>query len=362
MAQKINHAAVLPAAGKDLEIVTLPVPTPGPADVLIRSHVIAVNPIDRVRQLFDLMVPSYPRVLGSDTTGVVEAVGSDVTAFKAGDRVVAVTDGFIFGDNGRESYQTYTVAQAATTAKLPDSVPFVKGSTISLAIMTAASIIFDGFKFQVPGSEASAEAKALPAAGVGPIIALWGGSSSVGSMTIQLATSLGFSVYTTASPQHHARLQRLGADVVVDYASPEAAVEQLLAAAAKAGKQILYAVDTVNDAKKSTPFLEQVLLKSATSAASSSTEGTLVYISMLPKYEWKSGLKPQFVNSADVWKRRTDIGAWLFGSGNLTRWLADGTFEPPIARVVPGGLGGLQSALNQVKGGVHGEKLVVEVE
>ncbi|CAK7230798.1 hypothetical protein SBRCBS47491_007708 [Sporothrix bragantina] len=361
MAEKINTAAVLPALGKDLELVTLPVPTPGPADVLIRIRVIAVNPIDRVRQMFGFMVPSFPKVLGSDATGVVEAVGSDVTEFKVGDRVVAVTDGFIGGDNGREAYQTYTVAQAATTAKLPDSVPLVKGSTITLVLMTAASIIFDGLKFQVPGSEPSAEAKALPAAGTAPIIAIWGGGSCVGGQTIQLAKFLGFSVYTTASPQHHDRLKKLGADVVVDYASPEQAVEQLLAAADKAGKQILYAVDTVNDTEKTIPNLEKLLLQSAASR-SSSEEGILVHINMLPKYEWQSGLKPQFVTASHVWTSRKDIGAWLFGSGNLTRWLADGTFVPPTARIVPGGLGGLQAALNQIKGGVRGEKLVVEVE
>ncbi|CAK7218842.1 hypothetical protein SEUCBS140593_003690 [Sporothrix eucalyptigena] len=361
MPEKTNIAALLPGVGKDLELAAQPIPTPGPKDVLIRSHAIPINPVDRARQLTGYTLKSFPAILGTDLAGVVEAIGSDVTDLKAGDRVLATVDGIITGDKSREAFQTYTVARASTTAKLPDSVSFVEGSTIGVAIVTAAMIFFDGFKFQIPGSEASADFRPLPTAGEAPIVVIWGGASNIGLVTIQLAKILGFTVYATASQQHHAKLQKLGANVMVDYADADAAVEHFVAAAKKAGKQILYAVDTINKLEKTTPFVQQALLKSAAATPSPAKAG-LVYINRI-EYGWDESIEARFITATDVWERRFDIGHWIFTSGNLTRWLADGTFAPPPARVLPGGLAALNEGLVLIKGGgVHGEKLVVEVE
>lgn len=362
MADQTNHAAILPALGKDLELVTLPVPTPGASDVLIRSSVVAVNPIDRVRQLYGFQVPTTPKVLGSDTTGTIVAVGADVAAagtFKVGDRVVAATDGFHNGDNGHESFQTFTVAPTTTTAKLADNVTFLQAAPVPVSIMTAGTIFFEGFHFTVPGAKEAPTTKPLPAAGSKPIVAIWGGASSVGSVTLQLARHLGFTVFTTASPRHHERLQKLGAEVVVDYSDPEAAVEKFLAAAGK--REILYAVDAVNDFEKTVPFLEDLLLRSV-AATGATAVPEFASTNDLSKYAWKGGLDQKMVDATSVWTDRKDIAAYLYGSGNLSRWLADGTIVPVPTRVVPGGLGGLQTALNEVKSGsVSGEKLVVEV-
>ncbi|KAL1891515.1 hypothetical protein Sste5346_007607 [Sporothrix stenoceras] len=351
-----NTAAILPAVGKDLELTTLPVPTPGPNDVLIRTAVTAVNPIDHVRQMFGFQVPAVPKVIGSDTTGTVVGVGAEAAStYKVGDRVVAVTDGFATGDNGHESYQTFAVAPTLTTAKLPDNFTFLEGSTVSVVAMTAGIIIFEGFKFSIPGAQE--QSKPLPSNK--PILLVWGGAGSVGSVTIQLARILGFTVFTTASPRHNERLQKLGAEVVVDYSDADAAVEKLLAAAGD--RPIVYAVDAINDAKNTIPFVESILLKSAAATASSTTP-ELVHVKMLSEYKWKDGLTHTFINSTSIWTERRDVGEYIFRSGNLTSWLAEGKIVPPPARVVPGGLGGLQSALNQIKGGgVSGEKLVVEV-
>ena len=72
--------------------VDLPKPNPGEHDLLVAVKAIAVNPVDtKVRSPKDKVEPS-PRVMGYDAAGVVEAVGPDVTLFKAGDEVFYAGD------------------------------------------------------------------------------------------------------------------------------------------------------------------------------------------------------------------------------------------------------------------------------
>lgn len=60
-----NLAAVLQAAATDVVIQERKIPTPGPDEVLIRNHAIAINPIDWKRQAWGVAIASYPVVLGS---------------------------------------------------------------------------------------------------------------------------------------------------------------------------------------------------------------------------------------------------------------------------------------------------------
>src|ERR1700679_4214497 len=72
-----------PASLEDLEI---PVPEPGPRDLLVRVEAVSVNPVDvKVRASAD--PGREPRILGYDAAGVVVATGPDVTLFSPGDEV-----------------------------------------------------------------------------------------------------------------------------------------------------------------------------------------------------------------------------------------------------------------------------------
>lgn len=66
---------------------TIPVSQPAANEVLIRVEATALNPIDWKIQKYGIVVEKYPAVLGSDIAGVIEGLGSDVTAFAKGDRV-----------------------------------------------------------------------------------------------------------------------------------------------------------------------------------------------------------------------------------------------------------------------------------
>src|SRR5207249_9471435 len=71
-----------------LKLGEVPAPEPGPGQVLVRNHAVGVNPVDTyLRSNTDNRGPKLPYTPGSDAAGVVEAVGSGVTAVKSGARV-----------------------------------------------------------------------------------------------------------------------------------------------------------------------------------------------------------------------------------------------------------------------------------
>ena len=78
----------------DFRLSDVPVPAPGPGQVLIRVAATAVNPIDiKMRLMKPAFAPELPAILGKDVAGVVEALGPGVTAFRAGDEVYGCPGG-----------------------------------------------------------------------------------------------------------------------------------------------------------------------------------------------------------------------------------------------------------------------------
>ena len=84
----IAYYASLPISDSNaLQDIELPEPVAGPRDLLVEVKAISVNPVDtKVRQNVQPEAGA-PKVLGWDVAGVVKAVGSEVTLFKAGDKV-----------------------------------------------------------------------------------------------------------------------------------------------------------------------------------------------------------------------------------------------------------------------------------
>lgn len=68
-------------------LVPLDVDQPGPGEILVRVESTALNPVDWKIQASGYFVSEYPAVLGSDSAGVVVALGEGVTTFAVGDKV-----------------------------------------------------------------------------------------------------------------------------------------------------------------------------------------------------------------------------------------------------------------------------------
>ena len=286
-------------------------------------------------------------ILSSDVSGIVDTVGPDVTLFEAGDRVYAFANGIISGKPDNGSFQTYTVVPVVTTSKLPDSIDFAHGAMLPMAAATASLALFKNLGLPRPDSSSVKQ-------GAGSIL-IWGGSSSVGSMAIQLAKLAGFTVYTVASPTHNAYLKLLGATVTFDYRFPTV-VEDIIAAAKSAGQPITHGLDAISEAA-TLKATSQVLAGSAGKGAK------LAHLLPWPETEpVPEGVETFHLSGEQSWTTEQDRSTWLFHEF-LPSALAASTIVPsPKLQIVDGGVKSLEAGMKILKNGVSGHKIVVTLK
>ncbi|RZU65348.1 NADPH:quinone reductase-like Zn-dependent oxidoreductase [Microterricola gilva] len=185
----------------------LPIPAPGPGDVLIRVHASTVSVADHRARSRDIPAGLGPlaavglgvfrpsrRILGMDAAGVVEAVGAGVTRFAPGDRVIAMTGG-AFG--GHAEY--VRVPEDGAIARAPEKMSFEEAVTLVFGGVTA-----HGFFRNVT-------------IGSGTTVLVNGASGAVGTAAVQLAKELGADVTAVTSGANAELVTSLGADRVIDY-------------------------------------------------------------------------------------------------------------------------------------------------
>ena len=186
----------------DLDI---PAPTPGPRDLIVRVRAVSVNPVDIKVRGGALPAAGTPKVLGWDASGVVEAIGSDVSLFEVGDEVFYAGDITRPGTNA----ELHAVDERIVGHK-PKSLDWAEAAALPLTAITAWELLFD--RLRVPYGRKSASGSLLVINGAG----------GVGSILIQLARRLtGLTVIATASrPETQAWVRDMGAHHVIDHHQP----------------------------------------------------------------------------------------------------------------------------------------------
>ncbi len=184
--------------------VELPTPTPSGRDLLVAVHAVAVNPVDtKVRSPKD-KVEAAPRVIGWDASGVVHAVGPEVTLFKVGDPVYYAGDITRPGSNAQ-----FQLVDERIVGHKPNSLTHAQAAALPLTTITAYEAFFDRLRIDRDGKHA------------GQSILIIGASGGVGSIGIQLAKRAGLKVIATASrAETIAWVKELGADHVVNHREP----------------------------------------------------------------------------------------------------------------------------------------------
>lgn len=175
---------------EQLTVTETDTPTPGAGEVRISVRAIGVNPADW--KMYAGYLGTDPAVLhtfGAELSGVVDAVGDDVTDWSVGDEVVT---GRVPGG----AYASDVVVPASGLLPKPTTVDFVQAAAVPIAAGTAA--------------------QALHSAGVGPgdVVLVHGAAGGVGTVTVQLAKRRGARVLGTASERNHDFLRSLGAEPV----------------------------------------------------------------------------------------------------------------------------------------------------
>ena len=82
-----QKALVLPAKYAELVVQSVPVPKPGPGQLLVKIHSVALNPVDWKIQRNGIIVHEFPGILGTDIAGTVAGLGDGVDTYIVGDRV-----------------------------------------------------------------------------------------------------------------------------------------------------------------------------------------------------------------------------------------------------------------------------------
>ena len=191
-------AAIVKAYGSELEITDVAQPILLDDSLMIEVHAASVNPVDnliRAGYLQGMLPLPLQYVVGNDVSGVVTAVGKDVTTFKVGDAVFARPQSMQSG-----TFAEYVVVKAVDVAHKPANLSHEQAASLPLVALTA---------WQALVTKANLQA--------GQKVLIHAGSGGVGSIAIQVAKHLGAIVATTTSTDNVALVRELGADIVIDY-------------------------------------------------------------------------------------------------------------------------------------------------
>ncbi|KAF5577860.1 oxidoreductase [Fusarium pseudoanthophilum] len=339
-----NVAAVLPVKQGQLTIQQRPIPTPKEGELLVRNAAVAANPSDWKIQALGLST-KFPAVLGSDLSGVVVSVGSGVTRFRPGDRVIGFALGVISENIDKAAFQTYTLLDEVATTHLPDNISFEKGSVLPVGVLTAAIALFDGLGLPM---------RQKTAADNGAIL-IWSGASAVGVSSVQIAHALGWTVYATASPKHREWLKTLGAGEAWDYRDPQVA-HKIAQALKVSGTKIRGVIDARSEGSSFSSVVEILTAADLTTRCKATALFPWPEETSLP-----AGIEGHHTNCVGFAVNYPDVARWIFG-GWLSKALEDGMIKPaPRSRVIEGGLESTQEVLNLLRAGASGEKFVLKV-
>jgi NADPH2:quinone reductase len=287
----------------DLVLADLPDPQPGPGEVCVRAHAVALNFFDTLIIANKYQVkPALPFSPGAEFAGVVEAVGQDVTAVKPGDRVMAYCR---FGA-AREK----VVLPEGQVIRIPDNLDFDRAAGLCVTYGTSYYALKDRARLKA-----------------GETLAVLGAAGGVGIAAVEIGKLMGARVIACASSADKLAFAREhGADETVDYSQEDVKLA-LRALTRDRGVDVLY--DPVGG-----PYAEPALRTMA-------WEGRYLVVGFAAGDIPKIPLNLVLLRSCDVlgvtwgaWTER-DLAGHRANTGQLLAWAADGKLTTHIHAVYP---------------------------
>lgn len=196
------------ARADSLMDIMLPMPAATGRDLLVEVRAVSVNPADTKVRADVVNNPNAGdefMVLGYDASGIVRAVGEDVTLFNVGDRV------YYAGSIARPGTNSeFHLVDERIVGHMPTSLDFAQAAALPLTAITAWEMLFDRFGI-APGKQPTEKS-----------LLIIGAAGGVGSIMTQLARRLTpLTVIGTASrPETQAWVKELGAHHVIDHSRP----------------------------------------------------------------------------------------------------------------------------------------------
>ncbi|MCW6053753.1 NAD(P)-dependent alcohol dehydrogenase [Lyngbya sp. CCAP 1446/10] len=186
-------------SAEELQYRELSKPIAKSNELLVRVRASSVNPVDwKIRQghLQLLTGFNFPRIVGSDISGVVVEVGSEVTKFQPGDEVYT----FLNPIAGGACAECAVVAESSAAFK-PKNITHEEAAAVPIAGLTALQALRDLGEIQA-----------------GKKVLINGASGGVGMFAVQVAKAMNAEVTGVCSAKNRDFVKGLGADFVLDYA------------------------------------------------------------------------------------------------------------------------------------------------
>lgn len=192
-----------------------------PGEVRVRVHAVGINPPDwYLRDGYKSLPPewqpkvNFPIVLGTDISGVIDAVADGVTEYVVGDAVYSMVR-FPAGMMGESrGYAEYVNVPVSELALKPASIDDVHAAGAPMSLLTAWQFLID-LGHHEPNALQSDQHKPVPLKGRRVLIN--GAGGGVGNFAVQLAKWQGAYVIAVASGKHEGLLRELGVDEFIDY-------------------------------------------------------------------------------------------------------------------------------------------------
>ena len=173
----------------------LPRPEPAAGQLLVRVKAAGVGNWDSLIRAGKIGHQALPIILGAELSGIVEAIGTQVSGFKLGDQVYGATNEQFTG-----AYAEYAVASAARMAQKPKTLNFIEAASAPVVAVTAWQMLFDYAQVTA-----------------GQTVLIVGAAGNVGAYAVQLARQAGLHVVASARVADLDYVQTLGAQKIVDY-------------------------------------------------------------------------------------------------------------------------------------------------
>lgn len=187
----------------------LPIPKPGPHDVLMKMRSAEVGDWDELVRTgeWDMERP-FPLVLGLAGAGTIDSVGPGVKDFSKDQLVYAYS--YPLADNG--AWAEYMLVPEHYVARVPTSISPVEAGGVPIVGLTAHEALNDLLHVEE-----------------NDIVLITAAAGGVGHLAVQMASVLGARVVATASRRNHDFLTDLGAETVIDYTEVEDVAKAILA-------------------------------------------------------------------------------------------------------------------------------------
>ncbi|APA08882.1 hypothetical protein sscle_04g036520 [Sclerotinia sclerotiorum 1980 UF-70] len=320
-----NQAAWAPTENAKLEVGPGPVPDPKENEVVIEVAYAAVNPMDWKIHDHDPLSLPYPWIFGGDVSGTIVQLGSVVTRFQIGQRVLGQCDSLFTRTVQHSGFQRYATCREVLVSVVPDSVPLASAAVLPLATSTAAAGLFKVLQLPLP---------VLEPVPTGKSILIWGGT-----------VAAGYTVVTTAGAQNHDFVKSIGATHAFDHKSPTV-VQDIL--------KVLKKGDSVFDC-----IGEAFTQKSCGEISHHIDAGKFACLGYPLPNEY--GVESVMTNGIELGAMHFDLGDAVWRK-YLPAALAAGKYlAKPDPEVLQGGLERVQDGMDIVRKGVSAKKIVIEV-